>query len=524
MIDVKYLIVGAGPAGVQLGYYLQQGAEDYLIVERGPRAGTFFDVFPRHRKLISINKRFTGSEHPDFNMRHDWNSLLTEALDFRFTDYDEDYFPSADNLTSYINDFSARYSIRIAFDTDIVSVSYDGHRYIAKARDGRTFRSPCLIVGTGLSKPLIPDIPGIEHTENYCDMSVDLKDFEAQRVLIIGKGNSGFETADHLVPAASVIHIVSPESLNMAWKTHYVGHLRAINNNFLDTYQLKSQNAVIDADVRCIEKTSDGRYSVTFAYKHAEGEVEALSYDRILCCAGFKVDEDIFAASARPKLGVKGKYPALTAEFESVNRPNMFFAGTLTHSLDFRKTTSGFIHGFRYNAHALHKILTRRFDAKALPEETFEACAEELSRRVLGRANVSGALWQQPGFLADYFYFDEGQVRYGNQLPLEYIRNFVAGASRSVFAVTLEYGDPIVGDPFCVERIHRENVKDASQSQFLHPVIRYFSGSDCVAEHHVLEDLESRWEESVHIEPLAEFLSSFVHEHASQQSVMAQMT
>jgi hypothetical protein len=42
---------------------------------------------------------------------------------------------------------------------------------------------------------------------------------------------------------AAVIHVAGPHSIRMAWRTHYVGHLRAVNNNFLDTYQLKSQNA-----------------------------------------------------------------------------------------------------------------------------------------------------------------------------------------------------------------------------------------------------------------------------------------
>jgi hypothetical protein len=40
-----------------------------------------------------------------------------------------------------------------------------------------------------------------------------------------------------------------PRSINFAWRTHFIGHLRAINNNFLDTYQLKTQNMVLDGDI-----------------------------------------------------------------------------------------------------------------------------------------------------------------------------------------------------------------------------------------------------------------------------------
>ena len=52
-------IVGAGPGGLQLGRYMLEAKRDYAIFERAERAGAFFERYPRHRKLISINKRFT---------------------------------------------------------------------------------------------------------------------------------------------------------------------------------------------------------------------------------------------------------------------------------------------------------------------------------------------------------------------------------------------------------------------------------------------------------------------------------
>ena len=39
---------------------------------------------------------------------------------------------------------------------------------------------------------------GVEHTIPYSKVSLDTDDFYNQRVLIIGKGNSAFEMADHL--------------------------------------------------------------------------------------------------------------------------------------------------------------------------------------------------------------------------------------------------------------------------------------------------------------------------------------
>ena len=75
-----YLIVGAGPAGLQLGYFLERAGRNYLILEAGDGPGTFFKQFPRHRKLISINKIYNGYEDPELSLRCDWNSLLSDDL------------------------------------------------------------------------------------------------------------------------------------------------------------------------------------------------------------------------------------------------------------------------------------------------------------------------------------------------------------------------------------------------------------------------------------------------------------
>ena len=84
---MDYLVIGAGPAGLQLGYFLAQAGRDYLILEAGPTPGTFFRTFPRHRRLISINKPHTGWDDSELNLRMDWNSLLTDDPRLRFTRY-----------------------------------------------------------------------------------------------------------------------------------------------------------------------------------------------------------------------------------------------------------------------------------------------------------------------------------------------------------------------------------------------------------------------------------------------------
>ena len=503
--ELDYLIIGAGPAGVQLGYYLQRDKKDYLILEAGSQAGNFYKTFPRHRKLISINKRFTGSDNPEFNMRHDWNSLLTDDYSLLFKQYDKEFFPSADSLVSYLNDFSQQYDIKIQYDSRAEVISRDGEKYLIKDDRGNTYRANVLVIASGFQKPFIPDINGIELADNYVDMSVDVADFENKSALIIGKGNSAFETGDHLVGACSYIHICSPNSVNFAWKTHYVGHLRAVNNNILDTYQLKSQHAVLDAKILSIKRKGEG-YTVVFKYMHAQGEEEEIYYDKVLCCTGFAVDTSIFDESAKPTLTIKDKYPELTSSFESVNQPNMYFAGTLTHSLDYRKATSGFIHGFRYNCRALATIINKKQHDIDYPQ--VRVAAEDVAQRVLDQVNESGAMWQQPGFMCDYFYPENGHVNYGPTLPHQHVLENIGATLPQLFTVTLEYGTDPSFDPFSADRIHRDNVSSSEHSQFLHPIIREYKYGEMVSEHHVIEDLEAKWVEEVHIKPLQEWLAT----------------
>ena len=62
---LEFIIVGAGPAGLQMGYYLHKSNRSYTILEKGAKAGSFFAQYPRHRRLISINKVYTGHDDPE---------------------------------------------------------------------------------------------------------------------------------------------------------------------------------------------------------------------------------------------------------------------------------------------------------------------------------------------------------------------------------------------------------------------------------------------------------------------------
>jgi thioredoxin reductase len=506
---MEYLVIGAGPAGLQLGYFLQQTGRTYLILEAGSAPGTFFRTFPRHRRLLSINKRHTGSADAEINLRVDWNSLLSDDPRLRFTRYSERYFPTTDELLRYLRDFAETCDLPVRYDTRIVRITRNGS-YRATDQHGQTYEAQRIVVATGVQKPYIPAIPGIETAELYTDTSVNAQDFVGQRVLIIGKGNSAFETADNLVETAAVIHIAGPRSVRLAWRTHFVGHLRAVNNNLLDTYQLKSQNAILDGTVQQIERR-DGSYLVTLSFARANEVTKSLRYDRVIVCTGFRFDSSIFADDCRPDLTLGDRLPAQTPEWESTNVPGLYFAGTLMQARDYKKSTSAFIHGFRYGVRALHRMLERKHHGAEWPNRRLAADPDLLMEAVIERVNRTSALWQLFAFLCDLIVIGpDGSARYYEELPLDYVHDSDFGAAAAYFTITLEYGpDHDKVDPFdvAVGRISQSDAERSSEGRYLHPVVRRYRSRALLAEHHVTENLENEWTAPTHRNPLRSFFA-----------------
>jgi thioredoxin reductase len=508
--DLDYVIIGAGPAGLQAAYFLKKAGLAFKILEGGSEVGAFFRKFPRHRKMISINKVHTGVDEEEVKLRWDWNSLLSDDLSPLMRDFTDRYFPDADVFVEYLKAYQTRHALDVELNTRVSKIKKTtAGKFAIASDDGRSWTAERLIIATGVAESNKPSFTGVELCDEYSKVSIDPKDFVNKRVLILGKGNSAFETADNLIETAAVIHLASPDPLRLAWKTHFVGDLRACNNNVLDTYQLKLQNAIIDGAVSCIKRDGDG-FVADIHYSHAHGEVEAIRYDRVILCTGFKLDVSIFDDSCRPSMTPDNRFPIQTSSWESANVPGIFFAGTLMQQRDRKKYMSAFIHGFRYNIRTLCRILLSRYHGVAMPAAQIGGSASELGAALLAQMNRSSALWQQPGFLADSLVIDrrEQSGRYFEDLPVDYVKDHLL-ESGSVLTLTLEFGKS-QADPFFFERVQREDVKNAADSTFLHPVVRCYERGRLVSEHHVLEDLAAEWKEPEHTKPLQTYLEGVI--------------
>ncbi|XP_077195744.1 FAD-dependent oxidoreductase domain-containing protein 2 [Paroedura picta] len=553
-----YCIIGAGPSGLQMAYFLQHAGRDYVLFERSHIPGHFFALYPRHRKLISINKRYTGKANREFNLRHDWNSLLSHDRRLLFRHYSPDYFPDADAMVRYLRDFASFLDLQVRYNTSITHVvlekdteAWNGHYFFLTDQNAQLYKCSVLLVATGTWIPHKVNFPGSEYVEGYESVSVDPEEFVGQSVLILGRGNSAFETAENILGVTNFIHMVSRSRVRLSWATHYVGDLRAINNGLLDTYQLKSLDGLLEGDLEdlVLVKDKKGKLHITlrFYLEHHNSSEESVTlpqdeldnfatrapYDRAIRCLGWQFDFSIFNKSVglMHGKGNKKKYPLIKPSYEAKATRGLFVLGTASHSVDFRKSAGGFIHGFRYTARVVHRLLEVRHHGIPWPSSTYPIV--QLTNAIVRRVNEASGLYQMFTVLADVILLKENatEFEYLEEFPVGVLQDLEWRTGRKVqnglFVIMMEYGKNFSGpdkDVFYYNRAVGE-AQHAWQSNFLHPVIYYYKQLPTEREmrlcppdwplprpdaiHHIVEDFLTDWTaQNAHILPLRRFLEN----------------
>uniref|UniRef100_A0A8C4IR58 FAD-dependent oxidoreductase domain containing 2 n=1 Tax=Dicentrarchus labrax TaxID=13489 RepID=A0A8C4IR58_DICLA len=543
-----YCVLGAGPAGLQMGYFLSKAKRDYIILERNSGPGSFFNKYPRHRKLISINKIHTGRQNREFNLRHDWNSLLSDKADLLFKRVSSEFYPPADAFPLYLSMFVKELGLRVQYGVDIGRVravlSATGRSYILTDQHMSDYTCSVLLVATGLWVPQKVEFVGSDLVEGYESISTNPEDYKDQAVLILGKGNSAFETAQSILGTASRVHMLSSSPVRLAWQTHYVGDLRAVNNELIDTYQLKSLDGLVEARLEKIviyiqhkeEKNSSDVTGEELPGYHIDNFSIRKPYDRVIRCLGFRFNFSIFDSSTCPPNSekAKGRLPGVTAWYEGKNTPGLFVLGTAAHSRDYRSSAGGFIHGFRYTARVVHRVLEQRYHSNQWPSTNL--LTTQLQSWILKRVGEASGPYQMFEVLGDVIVLRGSHCEYVEEFPVQALPQFssLSGheiSNHGLIVLVMQYGKKKI-DYLGRSRAQTDWTK-AWKSNFLHPVLYYYDTLPTEEEmklrpygwplprpkavHHMVEDFLTEWESPVsHIQPLRRFL-----EHCVQTDLRA---
>src|SRR5262249_50115544 len=116
----------------------------------------------------------------------------------------------------------------------------------------------------------------------------------------------------------------------------------------------------------------------------------------------------------------------------------------------------------------------------------------------------------------------DGTARYYEELPLDYVHFSEFGSAEQYVTISLEYGpDHDRVDPFdiSISRIAQDDPEHSHDARYLHPVVRFFSRGELIAEHHIAENLENEWNGAAHREPLCDFLASILTDRHTTASL-----
>lgn len=564
---VENVIIGAGPAGLQMAYFFERDMRQsraYVVLEAGRRAGTFFEKYPRMRKLISVNKVSCGGQHRQHNaenvLRYDWNSLLTHPWDqgkIMFRDFDQGFYPSADSLVEYLNAFEREFHLNVRYGCRVTKIVNSGTSetpenrgfVVTYAKDGKEVSIECqrCFVASGLKLNTIPGVLPSTATINKHGTTVfsyenvpldDLELFRNKSVLIVGGGNSGFEIANALNEVVDTMRIVSSEKF--AWNNHYPGYVRSVNMRLLDSYYLKLKlNLDWDSSpyFRYSEKlqccindlVGDGETDRNFL-----GDCE---YDFIVATMGFSPSFKTRSGSGFVcvddlDFDDQTGFPVLTPFFESTSCKNLFFLGALSQNADYKKGTSAFIHGFRYNCRLTHQYITDAFHA--IRRDSLEGLCDEIMLSI----NQSSTLLHRFDFFGDYVFLDldatgSGTVVKGLPLALhtrEHLDKVTQGlatpglattAWRYLLKVRLGY-DPRNAFFPCFRQPQTGNLLRKDESVLIHPIVSVHAmRGDELVDLHTYHLPEEAFNKYTHVDYYYHFLLKVMYfiVHSSDNAV-----
>ena len=287
----------------------------------------------------------------------------------------------------------------------------------------------------GLAQPWKPDIPGIEHVPHYADTRAP-ETYAGKRVFIIGKETSAFELANGFLPWARQIVLASPRPTQLSVVTNSLVGVRARYVQPYEDHILGGGVVIMNASIDEVARAGSG-FRVRTTRSDGGGSL-VFEADDVIATTGFQPP-----LGDLPELGVvssgREKIPSQTPMFESISVPHVYFAGTATRGAPGLKkngipSSSGAVHGHRYNARILARHIARTYFGIDPARPTMKR--DEVLSYLLSELSRAPELWHQKSYLARSLLWDEARgIVDDGIVPLQL---FVDGEGPDGVAVAVE--------------------------------------------------------------------------------------
>jgi putative flavoprotein involved in K+ transport len=187
------IVIGAGQAGLAIGYYLSRQKKNYIILEKASsivpawrsRWGSFTLVLPN------------------------WTLQMP---DFAYQGEDPHGFLERDEMVSYMDEFAATFDCNIRFNSKVTSIEKDAESGCFLVRtSANLFEAENVGIATGsYQKPKIPSFSkkiNQEITQIHTSEYRNPKDLPRGAVLVVGSGQSGCQIAEELYQSGRKVYL-----------------------------------------------------------------------------------------------------------------------------------------------------------------------------------------------------------------------------------------------------------------------------------------------------------------------------
>jgi putative flavoprotein involved in K+ transport len=178
---IQTIVIGAGQAGLSVGYHLSRRGLPFVILDAHGRVGD------------------------SWRMRWDSLRLFTPArfdgLDGMPFPADGDAFPTKNEMADYLESYATRFNLPVRHNVSVDAIDREGDRYIVTAGDHRYEAEHVVIAMASYQHPRTPSFASqldSQITQIHSTAYRNPAQLRPGPVLIVGAGNSGSEIAVEL--------------------------------------------------------------------------------------------------------------------------------------------------------------------------------------------------------------------------------------------------------------------------------------------------------------------------------------
>ena len=175
------VVIGAGQAGLAMGYLLEQRGRNFVILEAADSIG------PAWRDRWESLRLFTPRRYSGL-----------PGLPFPG---DPDGYPDRDEVIAYLERYAKTFELPTELNSPVRKLTRENARFVLVV-DGRRITAEQVVVATGpFQKPFIPEVASRLEADVFQAHSTGYRkpsDVPAGTVLVVGGGNTGFQIAEEL--------------------------------------------------------------------------------------------------------------------------------------------------------------------------------------------------------------------------------------------------------------------------------------------------------------------------------------